>query len=64
MKIECNDIVVFKTPGGVSKSRVSKVDGSLIKLFEQDGSYRQMSRKNLEQMVEQGFVHIEKPADE
>ncbi|NLZ91511.1 MAG: hypothetical protein GX918_06300 [Clostridiales bacterium] len=33
MKIECNDIVVFKTPGGVSKSRVSKVDGSLIKLL-------------------------------
>ena len=63
MKIECNDLVVFTTPGGVSKSRVSTVDGSLIKLFEQDGSYRQMSRRNLEQMVEHGFAHIEKPAD-
>ena len=39
MKIECNDIVVFKTPDSVFKSRVSKVDGNVIKLFEEDGSY-------------------------
>lgn len=61
MKIECDDVVVFKTPDQVFKSRVSKVDGNVIKLFEEDGSYRQMSRRNLEQMIIEGFAHIEKP---
>jgi hypothetical protein len=58
MKIECNDIVVFKTPDSVFKSRVSKVDGNVIKLFEEDGSYRQMARRDLVQMVEKGFARI------
>jgi hypothetical protein len=61
MKLECDDIVVFETPGKIAKSRVSKVDGYVVKLFEEDGSYRQMSYKNLEDMVKQGFAHIEKP---
>ncbi|MDD2573710.1 MAG: hypothetical protein WCS98_04760 [Bacillota bacterium] len=61
MKVECNDIVVFKTPDRVLKSRVSKVDGNVIKLFEEDGSYRQMSRRDLERMVEKGFAQIKKP---
>ncbi len=64
MKFECNDIVVFKTPDNVFRSRISKVDGNVIKLFEKDGSYRQMSRVNLEQMVEQGFARIERPAND
>jgi hypothetical protein len=61
MKLQCNDIVVFNTPDRVFRSRVSKVDGNVVKLFEEDGSYRQMSRRDLEQMVEQGFARIEKP---
>lgn len=61
MNLQCNDILVFKTPNGVFKSRVSKVDGNVIKLFEEDGSYRQMPIRDLQKMVEQGFARIEKP---
>lgn len=58
MKLECNDIVIFKTPNGVSRSRISKVDGHVVKLFEEDGSYRQMCRKDLEDMMDKGFVDL------
>jgi len=61
VNLQCNDILVFKTPDRVFKSRVSKVDGNVIKLFEEDGSYRQMPRRVLQKMVEQGFARIEKP---
>ena len=59
MRFQCNDIVVFRTPGSVFRSRVSKVDGNVIKLFDEDGSYRQMCRRDLEEMVKQGFACIE-----
>ncbi len=61
MRFACNDIVVFKTPDNVFRSKISSIDGNVVKLFEKDGSYRQISRINLEQMVEQGLAHIERP---
>jgi hypothetical protein len=64
MKFECDDILVFKTTDKTSRSRISKVDGYVVKLFEENGSYRQMSKKGLEEMIRQGFVDLikaEKP---
>lgn len=60
MELEYGDIVVFKTNGQEHKSVVSKVDGNVIKLFEEDGSYRQVAMVNLKDMLENGFVVIEK----
>ncbi len=61
MMVECGDVVVFNAQDKEYRSRVSKVDGHVVKLFEEDGSYRQMSMKNLEDMVRQGFAVMEKP---
>jgi hypothetical protein len=59
MKLDEGDIIVFKTSDEDKMSVVSKVDGNLVKLFEDDGSYRQISIKDLEAMVETGRAVIE-----
>lgn len=60
MNIESGDVVVFKVSDKTYKSRVSKVDGSLVKLIEENGTYRQMPIKNLEDLLEKGFAYLEK----
>ncbi len=60
MEIESNDIIVFKPGDNLFKSRVSKVDGNIVKLIDENGSYRQMSTNNLEDMIQSGFASIEK----
>lgn len=60
LNIESGDVVVFKVSDKTYKSRVSKVDGSLVKLIEENGTYRQMPIKNLEDLLEKGFAYLEK----
>ncbi len=60
LKLESGDIVVLRVLDKVHKSKVSKVDGNVVKLLEEKGSYRQMSTKSLEEMIENGFAFIEK----
>ncbi len=62
MELNYGDILVFTVGNSVRRSRVSKVDGKVVKLFEEDGSYRQVSYENLEKMIEEGFVTVEKGA--
>lgn len=60
LKLESGDVVVFKISDHVHKSKISKVDGNVVKLIDENGSYRQMSTTSLEDMVKSGFVSIEK----
>jgi len=60
LKIESGNIVVYNVSDKTYKSRISKVDGSLVKLIEEDGTYRQMPIKNLEDLIENGHAYIEK----
>ncbi|HHV45628.1 MAG TPA: hypothetical protein GXX53_01775 [Tissierellia bacterium] len=58
MKIESGDIIVFNASDRMYKARVSKVDGNIVKLFEEDGTYRQMPLNNLKELVEKGFAKV------
>ena len=60
LKLESGDIIVIKVADKEHKSRVSKVDGNVVKLIDENGSYRQMATKDLEEMVEKDFVFVEK----
>lgn len=60
MKLESGDIIVIKASEKVMKSKISKIDGNVVKLLEENGSYRQISTKTLEEMIENGFAYIEK----
>lgn len=60
LRIECNDTVVFNVSDKMYKMRISKIDGNLLKLIGEDGTYRQMPVKNLEGMLENGYAYIEK----
>ena len=59
LKIESGDIVVFKVSDKTYKSRISNIDGSLVKLIEENGTYRQMPIKNLQELLEKGYAYIE-----
>jgi hypothetical protein len=42
--------------------RISKIDSKVVKIFEEDGSYRQMPYTYLVEMYERGYIKIETPA--
>jgi len=58
MKIESGDIIVLYVSDKIYKTRVSKIDGSIVKLIEEDGTYRQMPLNNLKELVERGFAKV------
>lgn len=58
MIIESGDIIVLNVSDKVYKTRVSKIDGNIVKLIEEDGTYRQMPLSNLKELVERGFAKV------
>jgi len=58
MKIESGDIIVLYVSDKIYKTRVSKIDGNIVKLIEEDGTYRQMPLNNLKELVERGFAKV------
>jgi len=60
MELYVDQRVVFTTKDGVKKARISSIDGKLVKLLEEDGTYKQMPYRNLLEMIKEGFASIEK----
>lgn len=60
MNLEYGDLIVIKVGDAEHKSKVSKVDGKVVKLLDEKGSYRQMATKDLEDMIKNGFAYVEK----
>lgn len=60
MNLEYGDMIVIKVGDTEHKSKVSKVDGKVVKLLDEKGSYRQMAMKDLEEMINNGFAYVEK----
>lgn len=60
MNLEYGDYIVIKVGEVEHKSKISKVDGKVVKLLDDNGSYRQMATKDLEEMISNGFAYIEK----
>lgn len=58
MEINTGTTLVFKINGTVKKYVVSAVNGMLVKMFDESRVYRQMPMKNLQELVENGYVEV------
>lgn len=62
MNIHSGDTLVFAVDNMTKKWRISKIDSNVVKIFEEDGSYRQMPYTYLVEMYERGYIKVEAPA--
>jgi hypothetical protein len=62
MNIHSGDTLVFAVDNLTKKWRISKVDNNIVKIFEEDGSYRQMPYTYLIEMYERGYIKVEAPS--
>lgn len=60
MKIYGGETLIVKIGNEEQRWKVSSVDSRVVKLFEQDGRYRQMPYANLQEMINRGCVKVEK----
>ena len=61
MDIQSGDTLVFAVDNMTKRWRISKIDSNVVKIFEEDGSYRQMPYTYLIEMYERGYIKIEAP---
>ena len=61
MDIHNGDTLVFAVDNMTKIWRISKVDNYIVKIFEEDGSYRQMPYTYLIEMYERGYIRVEAP---
>jgi len=62
MNLHSGDTLVFAVDNMTSIWTVSKVDGNVVKIFEEDGSYRQMPYTYLVEMFERGYIKVDAPS--
>lgn len=60
MKVSGGDTLIVKIGSEEKRWKVSAVDNRVVKLFEEDGRYRQMPFSSLQEMIAQGYVRLEK----
>ncbi|MDD3705918.1 MAG: hypothetical protein PHC45_07645 [Clostridiaceae bacterium] len=61
MDIHSGDTLVFAVDNMTKRWRISKIDSKVVKIFEEDGSYRQMPYTYLIEMYERGYIKVEAP---
>ncbi len=62
MDIHNGDTLVFAVDNMTKIWTISKVDNKIVKIFEEDGSYRQMPYSYLIEMFERGYIKVEVPS--
>lgn len=62
MNVHSGDTLVFAVDNMTRRWTVSKVDGNVVKIFEEDGSYRQMPYTYLVEMFERGYIKVDAPS--
>jgi len=63
MEIHVDDVLVFRSENSEKRGRVSSIDGRLVKILEEGGTYNQIPYKNLMEMFESGFVRVANTID-
>lgn len=63
MDIKGGEILIFKSEDTEKRWRVSKVDGNVVKIFEEDGTYKQMPYTYIKELYDKGYIRIEKLPD-
>lgn len=61
MDIHSGDTLVFTVDSMTKIWTISKVDGNVVRIFEEDGSYRQMPYTYLVEMFERGYIKVNLP---
>lgn len=59
MNVNSGDTLVFAVDNMTRIWTISKVDGNIVKIFEEDGSYRQMPYTYLVEMFERGYIKMD-----
>ncbi|MBA1335321.1 MAG: hypothetical protein HPY66_0943 [Firmicutes bacterium] len=60
MLLQNGDTLLITAGGQVQRCRISKVDGNVVKLFDEAGSYRQMPYTILAKMIEEGQAVVQR----
>lgn len=58
MKLRSGTVLIFKIDGTQKRCVVSAVNGKLVKIFEEDGAYKQMPFDTLMELIDKGYVTI------
>ena len=59
MDIHSGDTLVFAVDDMTKKWTISKIDKNVVRIFEEDGSYRQMPYTYLIEMLERGYIKVD-----
>jgi len=62
MDIRSGDTLIFAIDNIKKTWRISKIDTNVVKIFEEDGTYRQMPYTYLIEMYERGYIKVETPS--
>lgn len=62
MDIHSGDTLIFTVDNMKKTWRISKIDTNVVKIFEEDGTYRQMPYTYLIEMYERGYIKVQTPS--
>jgi len=58
MELRGGETIIFNLGDIKTKWRLSKIDGKLVKIFDENGTYNQMPYNNFIELLEKGFAEI------
>ncbi len=58
MELRGGEAIIFNLGDIKIKWRLSKIDGKLVKFFDENGTYNQMPYNNFIELLEKGFAEI------
>ena len=60
MELRGGETIIFNLGDIKAKWQLSKIDGKLVKIFDENGTYKQMPYDNFMELLEKGFAEIYK----
>lgn len=58
MELRGGETIIFNLGDVKARWRLSKIDGKLVKIFDENGTYKQMPYDNFMELLEKGFAEI------
>ena len=58
MELRGGETIIFNLGDVKAKWRLSKIDSKLVKIFDENGTYKQMPYDNFMELLEKGFAEI------
>lgn len=59
MKLRGGEVIEFQINNTSKRWRISKVDGNVVKIFDEEGSYMQMPYNDLERLINETKAKVE-----